>query len=153
MVRRANILTMATLLLACSQAYALVDIHSLPIEQQNGTIYTINTIKFGDNNITLHDSDNIVTSFDKNNLQSIIFLDNTTLSVHTTENQRVSIYPNPTADIITINGVDNNIEYQICDAEGRLVLKSHGTKVDMRNMPNGTYLMTIQNQTVKIIKR
>jgi len=73
------------------------------------------------------------------------------------------VYPNPTADFITIELQHNNgIDYQLSDIFGKIIL--HGkfidntNKIDLCKLPKGIYALTLINQTekqketIKIIK-
>jgi hypothetical protein len=69
------------------------------------------------------------------------------------DNKTISIYPNPTDDIITIQctNCNNTNEVQIIDASGRTVLKTHVNKekcIDISMFPAGVYtVILITNQS------
>lgn len=57
--------------------------------------------------------------------------DSTWLTTHTNEidAKKVSVYPNPTNDRVYIDGINNDVDYELYTSEGRLVQK--GTTADM----------------------
>lgn len=77
-------------------------------------------------------------------------------------NTTISIYPNPTKNLITIEGVDKLeiTEIKIFDLFGKCILssneKSEKTTIDLSSLPIGTYILEItMNQKIirqKIIK-
>lgn len=72
----------------------------------------------------------------------------------------INIYPNPTADIIRIEGINHpSTEIELYNFKGNLVLKSHlpaDNKISLQLLPSGIYLLHIQyfhiSLTFKIIK-
>ena len=65
----------------------------------------------------------------------------------------VSVSPNPTADHISISGVENGEVVRIFNAEGRIVLSGAQTEFDLGNLPKGVYLLQAGSEIVKIIKK
>ena len=77
----------------------------------------------------------------------------------------ISIYPNPTQDIVTLilpNSNTQNFYYQLFDIRGRLLktmkIVNTETEIDMTNLEKATYLLYLKNkqshnnQIIKIIK-
>jgi hypothetical protein len=68
------------------------------------------------------------------------------------------VYPNPTTGIITIEGLTENHKTRIAiyTADGKLIMKkiSYASldKIDISNIVPGTYILTINKITIKIIK-
>ncbi|GAB4132106.1 MAG: hypothetical protein Fur0041_03080 [Bacteroidia bacterium] len=74
-----------------------------------------------------------------------------------------SVYPNPSGDAITINGLSNdeNYDVRILDISGRVVYSQsmfrNGEKIDVASFSNGVYFIQINDQqnkaagTVKIV--
>lgn len=68
----------------------------------------------------------------------------------------VSVYPNPTNDIVTINVSNSNYEgVQVYDLMGRLVIDTDANQVDLSQNPDGMYIFQLKgiNEIVKVIKR
>lgn len=82
-----------------------------------------------------------------------------------TINLNLSIYPNPTTDVLNIHLADLNKEdlgYQLYDAQGKLisksVLQSGDNLVDVSQLSRATYFLTVSNadqitETYKIVKQ
>lgn len=77
--------------------------------------------------------------------------------------QNMSIYPNPVADVLNIDGANGNVHISIADIAGTVVLsKSYNAtnklQIDLRNLHTGLYLLRLKTengnvQQVKLIKR
>ncbi len=71
---------------------------------------------------------------------------------------KLSVYPNPTAGHITVKLNTNDVEqkYIVTDQMGRVVLNgiinSTDEKIDLSPFENGLYFLAIGNKVVKIIK-
>ncbi len=65
-------------------------------------------------------------------------------------NDAISIFPNPTSSLITIN-VDDNFVAQIIDAKGNVVISKDinavNNTIDLSNVPAGVYILKLQNDT------
>ena len=65
----------------------------------------------------------------------------------------VSIYPNPTADHIHIDGMSAGQTARIFSTDGRLVLQGKQTDFEIGALPKGVYLLQVGSEIVKIIKK
>ena len=63
------------------------------------------------------------------------------------------VYPNPANTVIMVDGVDDATPIRVYDLNGRMVTKSQCAQVDMTNVPAGNYLLQVESQIVKIIKK
>lgn len=76
------------------------------------------------------------------------------------EISRISIYPNPTTDVINISNIKKLISYTIYDASGKVVdsKKTSETAINVSNLSKGAYVIHIQSEefgldTRKFIKK
>jgi hypothetical protein len=87
----------------------------------------------------------------------------TTLGVNeTTINLELSVYPNPTADLLTLKIEKiENLHYQLTDMQGKLIesktVRSNFSNISLENQPTATYLLKVTKnnhliKTFKIIK-
>jgi hypothetical protein len=98
---------------------------------------------------------------------SILYVDNlsfdnliTTLSEQTSDNIAFSLYPNPASDIVTLN-IDNRnnaaLTLNIYNITGTLVrqkiLKQYQKQINIRNLSNGFYLVTIKSKDLSITQK
>jgi hypothetical protein len=79
------------------------------------------------------------------------------LSIPNTKQQNISIYPNPTKDILNFEGFNTpSIEVSIFDILGKRVLEksvSNGNTIDVSELANGVYTIKINNEvSSKFIK-
>lgn len=63
----------------------------------------------------------------------------------TTEAKTISIYPNPTTDVITVNGYDIKM-IQIFDLQGKIILSGTETTISMVSFPAGIYMLKAQTE-------
>ena len=64
------------------------------------------------------------------------------------------IYPNPASDFVIIeNIIEGQCDVTVYDMSGKIVLKENidDSKLDVSNIPNGTYIVTIENDFHKIM--
>ena len=68
----------------------------------------------------------------------------------------VAVFPNPTADFITISNFNDEIIYTLLDIQGQKLVSSKASKevsLDLRNFDSGLYFLTIQKEENMITKR
>ncbi|MBK6987903.1 MAG: T9SS type A sorting domain-containing protein [Bacteroidetes bacterium] len=68
----------------------------------------------------------------------------------------ITVYPNPTSDMIRINGQGREINYILTDALGKIVKSgtsgSTETEIDLRSFVPGIYFLKSESGTVRVIK-
>lgn len=78
------------------------------------------------------------------------------LGVSELEKDNVKIYPNPTADFIYVklNSKSKIEDIEVYDLSGKLVIKTklNSEKIDLKNLPLGTYMIVFKNSDIKPIK-
>jgi D-alanyl-D-alanine carboxypeptidase len=68
----------------------------------------------------------------------------------------ISIYPNPTSNILNINSTLTNFEVKIFDIKGQIVLQNKNSQIlDVSNLSKGMYVLILQDQNsmTKIIRK
>ena len=77
------------------------------------------------------------------------------LSIAAFGQNQISVYPNPTTNVITIKGLNTQADLQVFSIEGKL-LKSfkydNETKLNL-NLPSGIYLLTISSEDRQTVKK
>ncbi|MCB0399686.1 MAG: T9SS type A sorting domain-containing protein [Winogradskyella sp.] len=81
----------------------------------------------------------------------------TTLSLENIiSKNKMSLYPNPTKDIINIKTKNLDINVEIYDVTGKLILKTKNTQIKVDNLTSGIYFLKLsdnnQTETHKFIK-
>ena len=82
--------------------------------------------------------------------------DGTTVGLEESKVVSISIYPNPTVDVIYVKGLDANVGYKIVDVMGRVLLSDsnyNGESINVASLPAGVYLLQSANAVVKFIKK
>ena len=62
----------------------------------------------------------------------------------------ISVYPNPTMEKITINGFSSNIQAQVININGRVVMKSTSPKINISSLSKGMYILNVTDSNRKI---
>ncbi len=96
------------------------------------------------NNVTEAAFDHFsVTDFSTNELPEI-------------ESKSYRIYPNPSSDYFIIDGIIEEVNFQLFTAEGTLLFDSYlsekNNQLDISTLPKGLYVMAIGNQILKVMK-
>ena len=62
---------------------------------------------------------------------------------------QVNIYPNPTADIIYMDGLPERTNYQLIDSNGSTIIqgKVNGSSIDLSNLSSGIYFLQLINES------
>jgi hypothetical protein len=70
------------------------------------------------------------------------------------DSDRVSIYPNPSKDILVIEGLDGEYTFEIINQIGikMKASKNRGNSINIENLPMGTYYLSIQSEDNFITK-
>lgn len=65
----------------------------------------------------------------------------------------IMAYPNPVSEYLTISGVEDNASISVVNMQGTEVLKTTGSRVDVSNLPTGSYLLVVEGEKMKFIKK
>lgn len=130
---------------------------SLVIERTSGADMVLDVAAIGNwvfvgNEIQLMDKSGAVLATEViTNVRKITFV-HTPTAVESVEKNTLVIYPNPTQDILYINGIEAQA-LRVYDLQGRMLKMTIGTEVDVAELPLGTYLLQIGTQVVRFIKK
>lgn len=107
---------------------------------------------FVDTNLQLLDKEgNILATEPLDNVRKIVFSNEPT-AVDNVEKGSIIVYPNPTQDVLYIQGIDAQI-LRIFNMQGNMLQTTEGTQVSVSHLPTGTYLLQIGTQVVRFIKQ
>ena len=91
-----------------------------------------------------------------NNIRKIVFspsqLDVPTGDASVNAESLYVVYPNPTQNLLHIQGADDETPLRIYTMEGKLVTSAEGQAIDVQALSNGTYLLQIGTQVARFIK-
>lgn len=109
---------------------------------------------FVDTNLQLLDKEgNILATEPLDNVRKIVFSNESiTTALENVENGTIIVYPNPTQDVLYIQGIDAQI-LRIFNMQGNMLQTTEGTQVSVSHLPTGTYLLQIGTQVVRFIKK
>ncbi len=105
------------------------------------TISSVRSIKFAPENS------------DDKGYRTILFGAKSGLNEIDSDQSFIFVYPNPVSDYIQISGVDEDAEVLIFDMNGNVVSRTHGKRVDVSEMNNGNYILNVNGNSVKFIKK
>jgi hypothetical protein len=63
------------------------------------------------------------------------------------------VFPNPVSNTLYIQGVDDDAALEVYNLTGKSLIKENGTELDVTSLNQGTYILRINNQYVKFIKK
>jgi hypothetical protein len=108
---------------------------------------------FVEENIQLLDKyGNILATESIANVKKICFAPPTNTNVNDTLVNTILVYPNPTQDVLMIQGAASQT-LRVYNLQGSLLLTQWGNQISVGNLPDGTYLLQIGTQVVRFIKR
>ena len=116
-------------------------------------IATIGKLVFVEENIQLLDkSGNILATEPIANVKKICFAPPANTDVNDTLVNTILVYPNPTQDVLMIQGTESQM-LRVYNLQGSLLQTEWGDQIAVSHLPVGTYLLQIGTQVVRFIKR
>ena len=68
------------------------------------------------------------------------------------ENQVITVYPNPTSDIVNLSGLSSTDKVEIRDLSGRIVFSSNeATTISLNEFSSGIYVVCVYNEVNKLV--
>ena len=132
---------------------------NLVLEQRSGAevlqdIAIIGQWVFVENTIQLLDKEgNILATEPVANIKKIQFATNgTNADLNDTVVHTIIVYPNPTQDVLMIQGAESQT-LRVYNLQGSLLLTQWGNQISVGKLPDGTYLLQIGTQVVRFIKK
>ena len=103
------------------------------------------------------DSKASITILDKNGnysaeYQKILFAESNT-GIEELGISSFFVFPNPVSNTLYIQGVDEYAALEVFNLTGKSVIEGKGTELDVTSLNQGTYILRINNQYVKFIKK
>lgn len=88
------------------------------------------------------------------NTQKIVFSDGVITTVDDqSSDAMVQVYPNPTAESISIVGKKDGEIVKIYNMLGNLVLSSQESEISVSSLADGSYIVVVGNSIIKLIKK
>ena len=93
----------------------------------------------------------------RSNVKSISFVKTQTGLTNVQEREQITIFPNPTADLLHIQGIETPTTVRIFDLQGKICKTFSINELEhtcnIADIPQGTYYLQINTQIVKLIKK
>ena len=131
---------------------------NLVIEQRSGAevlqdIATIGKcLVVGDSIQLLDKSGNVLAIEPLANVKKICFASEANTDVNDTVVNTIVVYPNPTQDVLMIQGAESQT-LRVYNLQGSLLLTQWGNQISVGKLPDGIYLLQIGTQVVRFIKK
>ncbi len=94
---------------------------------------------------------------DVTNVRCIIFgtMDSPDITTNNSvlEGAELFVYPNPVAETLRIDGAEAGSTFVVYDLQGRTLLQTTESQLNVSALAEGTYLLKVNNQVVKFIKK
>ena len=148
-MQRFSQFVLLVILLVCTQSANGVQ------QSQSSTDAQISSIVLHNGWLYFKDTNGDIISRERiSDIRSIVFTDNTQSGIQEIEipENNIRIYPNPVQETLNIES-DESVSFKIYDLDGRLLLNGDGKSIDVSALKAGTYLLQINNNTLKFIKQ
>ena len=154
-----------TSILFCGALFAqAADVQSLVVQPKTGSeavtaLSEVQRITFSSTSITVVKKDVTQSNYTLSTVQKILFgLRSTTTDITKVEAPSVKAYPNPTTNILFVEGVSNIESLRLFSLAGIELSVSHtqlaeGLQLNVSALPQGFYLLQVNNQTIKFQKQ
>lgn len=109
---------------------------------------------FVDTDLQLLDKQgNVLATEPLDNVRKIVFSNESiTTALENVENGTIIVYPNPTQDVLHIQGIEAQT-LRVFNMQGSMLQTTVGTQVSVSDLPVGTYLLQIGTQVIRFIKQ
>ena len=96
---------------------------------------------------------NVLATEPLDNVRKIVFSNESIpTDLENVENGTIIVYPNPTQDVLYIQGIEAQT-LRVYNMQGSMLQTTEGTQVSVSHLPTGTYLLQIGTQVVRFIKQ
>ena len=125
--------------------------------QESHNVSLIGKWLFVDKDLLLIDKEGkLLASEPVLNIRKIVFLEGNDATGNSSPlsktDNAIMVYPNPTKDILHIEGAEDHT-IRIYNTQGLLLKKATGKQINVSNLHTGTYLLQIGTQVVRFIKQ
>ncbi len=141
------------------------DVQSLVVQPKVGSESVINLssvqrITFSGSNMLVSKKDGTQSSFTTADVQKLLFgLRTVSTNVETTlGSSSITVYPNPAVDVLFVKGLTSSTRVAVYNLAGLaqsvpITLLDDGLQLNVSALPQGLYLIQIDNTTYKFQKR
>lgn len=93
--------------------------------------------------------------FQVGRIQTLLFatIQDVPTSIDESAETQVYAYPNPVVNTLNVLGVSDTEPLFVYDLSGKCLMTERGNKVEVSNLTKGTYILKVNNQCIKFIKK
>lgn len=117
----------------------------------------VSRIYLNEEEVEIKLKDGTSLKFNKESISRILLGDTENAGIEETVRTNLTVYPLVTSDFLNINGCDDIEQYYLFDLNGHLCLSGtvtpEGKNISLSHLPAGLYLLVVENQTFKIVKK
>lgn len=125
-------------------------------DSQEKYLSLLQKIRFCDGAMVLRFADNSVEAMPVSEISNILFTNISTSISKLEMNPTVKVFPNPTKDVLRINGLEEETEFSIYNLNGNRLLMGKinpGEAINVSSLLKGIYLLRIKYLTFKVCKQ
>lgn len=145
------------MLTACCVAGAetILTVEYLDGQAKQEQLAKVSKIVFdGSENISLDLNDgNTKALGNVSSVQKIVFADGVLTSANQVNATSIKIYPNPTTESISIEGIEDGQQVKIYSVSGKLAQVSNDSVINVASLANGEYIVVVGQTVAKMIKK
>jgi hypothetical protein len=86
-------------------------------------------------------------------VQKLLFPKENVSAIGQVGEMAVFVYPNPVEHTLQIAGAEAETQLQVYNLAGELIVQCQGEQVEVTSLEKGTYILRVNNQYVKFIKK
>lgn len=152
---KASITGIMILFFCNAKAENFLTIEYLDGETAKEQLANVSKIVFdSDENISLNLNDGYEKDYGKiSDVQKIVFMDIEKMETHLVRATSMKIYPNPSTETISIEGLEDGQIVHIYSISGKLEQTSKESAINVSNLSNGEHIVVAGNLTAKIVKK
>lgn len=153
-------------ILLCSTLLCMAaDVQSLVVQPKTGSeavipLSGVQRITFSGNNMVVLKKDATQSTYTTADVQKLLFglRSVTTTEVAQITESSLSVYPNPTADVLFVKGISAGSTVVVYNLSGvaQTVSSTYlndGLQLNVSPLPQGLYILQVNNQTIKFQKQ
>ena len=147
-------------MMVCSLPLWAMQLHLIPTsgEQQSIDLALVGKWIFQGEQLQLISPEGVLlASEETGNIKKIVFDAESGKATDLTGSQsaesQILVYPNPTNDILYVQGVGKGTSLRVFSMQGELLISAQGNECSVEELPVGTYLLQIGVQVVRFIKQ
>lgn len=154
-MRKTLIGVFSLLTLGLASAETILTVEYLDGSEKKEQLEKLSKIVFQNGNIAFDYNSGETKDFGSlSNTQKIVFSDGVLTKVDDQSSDvMVQVYPNPTAESISIVGKKDGEFVKIYNMLGTLVLYSQESEISVSSLANGSYIVVVGNSIIKLIKK